>query len=185
MEFVIKIEDTQEVNGITYTQAQLQQGLAQIRTAHNQRTGELLTDAEWLQWAHYQNLAAWYEQGKGSEPIEPSPVIPVADWAALTNHILNGALYGIYARLTSAQSVSYDPLLTPEENGAIIANANNIAVAAGKLDQAVAVTRVESAVAASFQSLITTSTYRFTQEEKDLWNSLVESLNFSPLVYLP
>ncbi len=185
IQFTITIADTQIINGIEYTQSHLLQGLGQVRTAYNQRTGESLTDAEWLQWAEMQNLAAWYEQGKGSEPVDPSPIEPVADWQALTDHILGGALYDIYARLTAAQFVVYNPLLTPEENGAIIANANNIAVAAGKLDQAVAVTRVESAVAASFQLLTTTSNYTFTQEEKDLWNPLVASLNFSPLVYLP
>jgi hypothetical protein len=179
MEFIIKIEDTQEVNGITYTQAQLQQGLAQIRTAHNQRTGELLTDAEWLQWADLQNLAAWYEQGKGSEPIEPSPVILVADWAALQNLILGGALYDIYIRLTAASFAAPDSTL------AQIINANNIAVASGKLDQAVTVTKNESAVYASFQLLIGTSDYRFTNDEKTLWNSLTDSLNFSNLVHLP
>ena len=184
-QFTITIASTQTINGIEYTEAQLLQGLAQIRTQYNQRTNQSLSDAEWLQWAHEQNLAVWYEQNKESEPVEPSPIVPVADWEALTNHILGGALYEIYARLTSAQFVSYDPNLSPEENGAIIANANNIAVATGKLDQAVAVTRIENAVAASFQLLITTSNYRFTQEEKDLWNPLVESLNFSPLVYLP
>lgn len=183
--FTITIQNTQIINGVEYTEAQLLQGLAQIRTQHNQRTSESLTDSEWLQWAHEQNLAAWYEQNKGAEPVEPSPITPVADWEALTNHILGGALYSIYEHLTSAQFVSYNPLLTPEENGAIIANANNIAVAAGKLDQAVAVTRVESAVAASFQLLINTSNYRFNQGEKDLWNPLVASLNFSSLVYLP
>ena len=76
IQFTITIEDTQVINGITYTQAQLQQGLAQVRTAHNQRTNESLTDAEWLQWAHLQNLAAWYEQGKGGEPVPPSPIAP-------------------------------------------------------------------------------------------------------------
>ena len=66
-----------------------------------------------------------------------------------------------------------------------IGNANNIAVAAGKLDQAVAVTRIESAVAASFQLLIGTSDYRFTQAEKDLWIIKAAELNFTSLVHLP
>ena len=75
IQFTITIEDIQ-VNGTEYTQPQLQQGLAQVRTQHNQRTGLSLTDAEWLQWAHEQNLAAWYEHGKGAEPVEPSIVEP-------------------------------------------------------------------------------------------------------------
>ena len=76
IQFTITIADTQVINGIEYTQAQLQQGLAQVRTAHNQRTGQSLTDSDWLQWANLQNLAAWYEQGKGGEPVPPSPIAP-------------------------------------------------------------------------------------------------------------
>jgi hypothetical protein len=78
IQFTITIEGTQVINGVEYTQAQLQQGLVQVRTAHNQRMGANLTDAEFLQWADSQNLAAWYEQGKGSESVPPSPIAPVA-----------------------------------------------------------------------------------------------------------
>ena len=60
MEFVIKIEN-QNVNGVDYTAEQFLQGLNQIVLEYNQRTGENLTNAEWLQWAHYQNLAAWFK----------------------------------------------------------------------------------------------------------------------------
>ena len=180
IQFTITIEDTQAINGITYTQAQLQQGLAQVRTAHNQRTNESLTDAEWLQWAHLQNLAAWYEQGKGGEPVPPSPVAPVADWSGLLSAILGGDLFSIYARLTSASFI--DPAIATD---ALLANANNIAVASGKLDQAVQVTKVEAAVAASFQILIASSNYRFTAEEKALWDATVTALNFSQAMFLP
>ncbi len=131
-------------------------------------------------------LQSAYEANQNDIEVILDPVsISFPDWQALTDHILGGALYPIYERLTAAQFVAYNPLLTPEENGTILANANNIAVAAGKLDQSVQVTRIEGAVFASFQLLVTTSNYTFTQEEKDLWNPLVTSLNFSPLVYLP
>ena len=74
--YTITIASTQTINGVEYTQEQLVQGLAQIRTQYNQRTGESLTDAEFLQWAHLQNCAAWYEQNKGGEPVATSPVEP-------------------------------------------------------------------------------------------------------------
>lgn len=61
MEFIIKIEN-QNVNGVDYTAEQFLQGLEQVVSDYNERTGEEnLTNAEWLQWAHYQNLAAWFE----------------------------------------------------------------------------------------------------------------------------
>ncbi len=169
---------------VDFTDTQIT-GIAQARTAYNTANNTALTDIEYLEFVLLGAADSYASQYGEIPPVDPSPIEPVADWQALTDHILGGDLYSIYARLTAAQFVAYNPLLTPEENGAIIANANNIAVAAGKLDQAVAVTRVESAVAASFQLLITTSNYTFTQEEKDLWNPLVASLNFSPLVYLP
>ena len=60
MEFIIKIEN-QNVNGVDYTAEQFLQGLEQVVRDYNERTGENLTNAEWLQWAHYQNLAAWFK----------------------------------------------------------------------------------------------------------------------------
>lgn len=157
-------------------------GIAQARTAYNATLPEdatPITDTEYLEYVLINAANSYSAQYSGSEPVPPSPVEPIADWTALQTSILGGALYPIYARLTAAS------FTTPDATLAQIANANNIAVAAGKLDQAVAVTRVEAAVAASFQLLITTSNYTFTQEEKDIWNPLVESLNFSELMYLP
>lgn len=110
----------------------------------------------------------------------PEPIVLTPDWEGLTNHILGGELNSIYTRLTVACFVNPITATLSE-----IGNANNIAVASGKLDQAVALTRVEGAVAASFQLLINTSNYRFTQEEKALWDSKIDELNFSPLVSLP
>ena len=179
IQFTITIEDTQSINGIEYTETQLLQGLAQIRTQHNQRTDGSLADAQWLQWSYLQNLSVWYEQNKAVAPIVPSPIVPVANWEALCNEILGGSLNGIYTRLTEACFLN--PATATIQQ---IANANNIAVAAGKLDQAVAVTCVEGAVAASFQLVVNTSDYRFTQVEKDLWNAEVIRLNFTPLMQI-
>lgn len=129
---------------------------------------------------------AWADFLSSAEELQivpdPEIVVPevLPDWDGLTNHILGGDLFAIYTRLTEAC------FLNPATaNSQQIANANNIAVASGKLDQAVAVTRVEGAVAASFQLLVNTSDYRFTVEEKGLWQSVVDTLNFSPMVYLP
>ena len=179
IQFTITIENTQVINGVEYTQAQLLQGVAQVRTQHNQKTGQSLTDAQWLQWSYLQNLAAWYEQNKAVAPVAPSPIVPVADWVALSDQILGGALNGVYARLTEACFLNPTTATLQQ-----LTNANNIAVAAGKLDQAVAVTCVEGAVAASLQLLVSTSDYRFTQAEKNLWNAKVTELNFTSLMQI-
>ena len=109
----------------------------------------------------------------------PQPIAVVADWEALCKQILGGALNGVYNRLTEACFLN--PATATLQQ---LANANNIAVAAGKLDQAVAVTRVEGAVAASFQLVVNTSDYRFTQAEKNLWNAEVIKLNFTSLMQI-
>jgi hypothetical protein len=114
------------------------------------------------------------------DPIPQPPLPPQPDWDGLLNHILGGALYSIYERLTQGSFVDPATATLPQ-----IANANNIAVAAGKLDQSVQVTKVEGAVAASFQLLIGTSDYRFTNDERTLWNATVDDLNFTSLMYLP
>ena len=119
-----------------------------------------------------------FDDGDYVEVIEAVQT-PVANWEALCNEILGGSLNGIYTRLTEACFLN--PATATIQQ---IANANNIAVAAGKLDQAVAVTRVEGAVAASFQLVGNTSDYRFTQIEKNLWNAEVIRLNFTPLMQI-
>jgi hypothetical protein len=111
---------------------------------------------------------------------DPEPAPPQPDWDGLLSAILGGDLFSIYARLTSASFI--DPAIATD---ALLANANNIAVASGKLDQAVQVTKVEAAVAASFQMLIASSNYRFTAEEKALWDATVTALNFSQAMFLP
>lgn len=128
-------------------------------------------------------LKAAYERDKNDIVVIPNPVpqpiVAIADWNALCNEILGGALNGVYTRLTEACFLN--PVTATLQQ---LVNANNIAVAAGKLDQAVAVTRVEGAVAASFQLVINTSDYRFTQAEKDLWNAKITELNFTPLMQI-
>jgi hypothetical protein len=179
IELIVTIESSQTVNGVTYTQEQLQQGLAQVRSEYNNRTGESLDDAEWFQWCSMQNLVAWYEQGKGSEPVPPTPITPQANWHELQIRLLSGELYPIYARLIAA-SFADPATATPASN----ANANNIAVAAGKLDQALQVTKLEAAVAAAVSLLLSTSNYVFTIEEKTLWNATIASLGFSAVMEL-
>lgn len=180
IELKVVIESSQTINGVIYTLEQLQQGLAQVRSEYNERTGQSLTDAEWFQWASMQNLVAWYEQGKGSEPVPPTPVTHQPDWISLQNRLLAGELYPIYARLTKASFV-VDPSTASQPE---IANANNIAVAAGKLDQAVQGTKLEAAVAAAVNLLLSTSNYVFTAEEKTLWNTAIASLGFSAVMEL-
>lgn len=180
IELKVIIESIQTVNGVTYTLEQLQQGLAQVRSEYNERTGQSLTDAEWFQWASLQNLSAWYEQGKGFDPVPPTPVTHQPDWISLQNRLFAGELYPIYARLTAASFVVNPSTASQAE----IANANNIAVASGKLDQAVQVTKLEAAVAAAINLLLSTSNYSFTAEEKTLWNSTIANLGFSAVMQL-
>ena len=111
-------------------------------------------------------------------PIAP-PTVPQPDWVELNNVCLGGALNGMYNRLTEACFVNPATATLAQ-----LGNANNIAVAKGLLDQSVAVTKVEGAVAASVNLLLTTSSYVFTGDEKALWNSTLASLNFSSLVFL-
>ena len=166
IQFTITIEDTQIINGGEYTQAKLQQGLAQVRTAYNLRTGESLTDAEWLQWAILQDLAAWYEQGKYTEPVPPSPIYPVADWSALRNEILSGSLRPLYERLAS-YSLTNHQFSTPFT----IITASILTV------------HTENAVREAIMILLATG-YQFLPEEVSLWNTFVSSIGFSETVLL-
>ena len=177
--YTISINNTQTINNIEYTKDQLSQGLAQIRTQHNERNKTSLTDVEWLQWSYLQNLSAWYEHNKALPAIQPSVIVPVADWNALIALILDSALTHLYVRLTTASFVNHAMTNLPE-----IANANNIAVAAGKIDQALQVTQKEGAVKASVQLLLQTSNYVFTQEEKTIWNTKTDELNFTSVIHL-
>lgn len=167
--FQILIEDSQIINGMEYTQEQLQQGLAQIRSQHNDRTEDNLSDAEWLQWAHLQNLAVWYEQGKGQESVPPSPITPQPNWTELRDRLLGGNLYPIFQRLTIA---------------ALEPSANTISTARGDITDAIMVVKIESALAAGIYLLVNIGGYQFTEEERNAWNGAVTELNFSSAVYL-
>jgi len=111
--------------------------------------------------------------------VVPVPFVPQPDWVELNNVCLGGVLNNMYNRLTAACFI--DPATATLT---LIANANNIAVAKGLMDQSVAVTKVEGAVAASINLLLTTSNYAFTSDEKALWNSTVSSLNFTSLIHI-
>ena len=138
IQFTITIEDIQVINGTEYTEAQLQQGLAQVRTLHNQRTGLSLTDAEWLQWAHEQNLAAWYEQGKGADPVKPSLVVPEPApqprridarrlRLALFNLGLLGTVTGAIAALPQSAQIDWEYATTIREDyPLVVALATNL-----------------------------------------------------------
>ena len=164
---------------IDFTTVQIT-GIAQARTAYNLSKNVSLSDIQYLSEVILKASDSYAAQYSAIAPVAPSPIVPVADWAGLSNEILGGSLNGIYNRLTMACFLN--PAATTIQQ---FGNANNIAVAAGKLDQAVAVTQREPAVAASLQLLISTSDYRFTQAEKDLWIIKSAELNFTSLVHLP
>lgn len=139
--------------------------------------GAMIPNAPNGDWQLYQD---WLANGGVPLPADPLPPTP-PNWDKLLEAIFNpDELYPIYTRLTEASFVN--PISVTLES---MAMANNIAVAAGKIDQAIQVTRVEEAVASALQLLTQTSSYVFTKEEKLKWNSTVESLNFSPLMFLP
>lgn len=163
---------------IDFTDQQLT-GIAQARTVYNTQNSTNFTDVEYIEFVLLSAATSYAQQYSGSQPIDPSPIIPVADWNRLVMHILGGVLYPMYARLTAANFV--DPITA---NQIQIAEANNIAVASGKIDQAVQVTKVEAAVQSAFQLLYQTSTYRFTPEEVDLWNKVTTELSFSDVIKL-
>jgi hypothetical protein len=105
--------------------------------------------------------------------------MPQADWVQLNNICLGGVLNNMYNRLTAACFV--DPATSTL---AQLGEANNIAVGKGLLDQSIGVTKMEGAVRASIDLILTTSNYSFTDAEKALWNEVVTDLHFSPLIYI-
>lgn len=92
------------------------------------------------------------------------------DWDGLKNRALSGDLHSIFERLTIASLAS---------------DANTISTARGDITDAILTVRIEAALASGFQLLTQIGGYQFTQEEKDLWQSAVDELHFSPLIYLP
>ena len=79
----LTIENTQLINNVEYTKDELIQGLSQVRSQHNKRTGESLSNAEWLQWSYLQNLAAWFNYYKDNEVILSESITPSTDWQLL------------------------------------------------------------------------------------------------------
>lgn len=97
-------------------------------------------------------------------------VIPEPDWEGLKNRALGGELYPIFHRLTLAS-------LAPD--------ANTISTARGDITDAILIVKIEAALVSGLQLLTQIGGYQFTQEEKDLWKTVVDELGFSSLVYLP
>ena len=122
---------------------------------------------------------AWIADGNVLPVPEPVIPTPIKDWDNLNNAVLGGSLNPFYNRLTEASFVNPATVTLAQ-----IGEANNIAVAAGKIDQSVAYTRIEEAVAASFNLLNATSSYKFTAEEIATWNATVTALGFSPVMFL-
>jgi hypothetical protein len=124
-------------------------------------------------------LTEWLLAGNVIPVPVPLPIVLQPDWIGLNNTCLGGVLNNMYNRLTAACFV--DPATATI---AQLSNANNIAVGKGLLDQSVAVTKMEGAVKASIDLILTTSNYTFTDDEKLLWNEVVTNLDFSSLIYI-
>jgi hypothetical protein len=116
-------------------------------------------------------LKAAYERDKNSIEIIPSsvpvPLMVPPDWEGLTNQCLGGALHSLFQRLTIAAFGD-----------------NGISTARGDITDAILTVRIEAALQSALSNLVTYTAYRFTNDEKILWNSTVASLNFSSAVYL-
>lgn len=166
MIFNIEIPDSYtNSNGVTCTQSQLMQGIAQVRDQHNQRTGQSLTDADWINLSVLESAVAWFVQGQ-NQPVVP-PSNPQPNWINLRNRLLGGDLHPIFERLTIA---SMQP------------DGNPISTAKGDISDAILIVRIEAALASGLHLLTQVAGYVFTQEEKDLWNPAVEQEGFSDLV---
>ena len=116
------------------------------------------------------SLQALYDAGQYQVLPDSEPITPLPDWQTLQNRILGGDLYFIFKRITEVS-------LAPD--------ANTISTARGDITDAILTVKIEEALASGFQLLTQVGGYQFTQEEKNLWKSVVDELHFSPLVYLP
>jgi hypothetical protein len=135
--------------------------IANIQSAYQSPTREVAV-ASWQ---------AFVASGDELEVIaDPAPAPPQPDWQTLQNRILGGDLYFIFKRLTEAS-------LAP--------NANTISTARGDITNAIITVRIEAALASGLQLLTQVGGYVFSPEEKALWQSAVDELHFSSLVYLP
>lgn len=126
-------------------------------------------------------LQAAYEANKDNivvipDPIPDPPVI-TPDWDALNASLLSGVLAPIYRRINAACYV--DPATATLEQ---TANASNISIALAITMSALQVVRNEDALAAAISQLAY-SDFEFTEAEKTLWNTTVNELGFSEIVW--
>lgn len=130
----------------------------------------------WETWAEGKDLA---DELRDRPDLEPAPLPREADWDGLGVAVLAGVLTPLYNKITLAS------FGTGEDNSIVkLRNVNNIAVAAGKIDQAARVEKLEPALAASLWLLFSTSDFKLSQEEKDLWNKTTQTLGFSEVIRL-
>ena len=125
-------------------------------------------------------LQAAYEANKDNivvipDPIPDPPVI-TPDWDAFNASLLNGVLAPIYRRINAACYV--DPATATL---AQTANASNISIALAIIMSALQIVRNEDALAAAVLQLA--SNFEFTEAEKALWNTTVNELGFSEIVW--
>lgn len=132
--------------------------------------------AAWDTWAAGKSLSFELRNRPDLVPL-PQHVEP--NWDKLAKSILVGDLNPLYVKITTASlgTVADDSIVK-------LRNLNNIAVAAGKIDQAVRVEKDESALAASFSILFSSSNFVLTQDEKNLWNTTTASLGFTSIIQL-
>ena len=110
------------------------------------------------------------------DPIPDPPVI-TPDWDALNASLLNGVLAPIYQRINAACYV--DPATATL---AQTVNASNISIALAITMSVLQVVRNEDALAAAILQLAY-SDFEFTEAEKTLWNTTVNELGFSEIVW--
>lgn len=125
-------------------------------------------------------LQAAYESEKDNITVIPDPIpdppVITPDWDALNASLLNGVLAPIYQRINAACYV--DPATATLEQ---TANASNISIALAITMSALQVVRNEDALAAAVLQLA--SNFEFTEAEKALWNTTVNELGFSEIVW--
>lgn len=110
---------------------------------------------------------AW-EEGNFEILNDPQPISEIKnpDWEGLATKVLEGELLPLFSRLTTEAI-----------------NSNAISIARNDITLAVTVIRNESALASSL-ALLQQLGFVFTEEEKQLWNNVVEKLGFSLVVQI-
>ena len=109
------------------------------------------------------------ESGEELEIIpdpEPIPEIKNPDWEGLATQALGESLLSLFTRVT-AEAI----------------NSNAISIARNDINLAVTVIKNENALAASL-ALLQQCGFVFTDEEKQLWNNVIEELGFSSVVQI-